>query len=566
MARTENKITGENAADRLTYVGEIFSIGEKQRKEAVLNQLPAEWSMLHRDGYIHIHDLDAYGFTYNCLAVDLRRFFPYERMVGLPMEVKIICVFDFIKEFLTKLGNEQSGGMAFANFDIEIAEILEKLEIILEESNIAVLQGALHSFIVWCNNSHERMGKVSYYVSLNIGLANTACAKKICYLILDVFENTSPRIYKPNIIFKVKSGVNLNKIDWGNDLFQKSLRVTTRKMIPTYVLCDAKPNKEIDPMCLAIMGCRTKVVADKYGNIGSIGRGNIGNISINLPRIAMEIVDKKCDKVVAFLSSWNKVATIVSDILENRYDRLVTTRQVSDFRTNVEYELWCTNFKGHTLGEIFKHGTLSIGFIGLYETVKILTGKGYYEDENANRIAIEIVQHMRHFIDRLNDTTEFNWSLLATSGELISGKFTTIDKNKGFHHKTMKKGFYTNSFHVDVSSGISSFQKILVEAPFHELCNGGCITYVELKDAPLGNELSIEEMIIYAITQGIHYLGFNYSLDICNDCETKGVFEICPGCGSSSITRVRRVSGYLEELDYFTVGKKQEVKFRKQNN
>jgi ribonucleoside-triphosphate reductase len=382
---------------------------------------------------------------------------------------------------------------------------------------------------------------------------------------LDEYEHTNAKIYKPNIIFKVKAGINLNANDQNYYLFQKALRVTTIKMIPTYVLCDSKPNKDVIPQDFAIMGCRTRVVADKYGKTGSMERGNIAYVTINLPRIALEISKKLPDKLSVFLSNWGKIAETTSKILEHRYYQLVLKRQRTDFRTNSEYDLWCESFRNNSLGDIFKHGTLAIGFIGLSEAVEILTGKKYYEDVNACKVAVEIATYMRNYIDHLRDTSKFNYSLLATSGEFISGKFLTIDKSKGYSHRTMSKGYYTNSFHIDVSAGISAFEKIAFEAPFHELCNGGCITYIELKEAPLNNELALEEIINFSISQGIHYLGFNYNLDICNDCDTKGVFDACPECGCSNITRIRRVSGYLEILDYFTEGKKHEEKHRKLN-
>jgi ribonucleoside-triphosphate reductase len=553
------KITGENAADRMTYIGEIFTAGEKKQKQDTLDALPSEWSGLHKNGYIHIHDLDAYGLTYNCLAFDLREFFPYKRFALYSDEGKIIGLFDFLKELLTKLGNEQSGGMAFTNFDIEIAEVLERLDIPFDTLNRKVLKAVIASFIVWCNNSHERMGKVSYYVSLNLGLAGSEYARFVCFTVLDEFEKTDALIYKPNIIFKIKSGVNSTSETPNYALFQKALRATATKMIPTYLLCDSVPNKDADPYKLAVMGCRTRVVADKYGYDGSSGRGNIANISINLPRIALE-----SGTLDLFLENWKTTASAVSKILEDRYRKLTKERTNIDFPLNAQYHLWREPFN-RGLDEVFKHGTLSIGFIGLSETVEILTGKKFYKDEKAYQTALRIVQYMRDFVDNLRDNSRFNYSLLATSGELISGRFPEIDKSKGFSHTVMEKGFYTNSFHIEVDSEVNAFEKIRLESPFHHLCNGGCISYIELKEAPLHNEKALEELIIHATASGVHYLGFNYDLDICGSCNRKGIFDVCPECGNTDITRIRRVSGYLEILDYFTRGKKYEVKRRKIN-
>jgi ribonucleoside-triphosphate reductase len=554
-------VTEDNAADRMTFVGEIFSLGEAKRREEVLKRLPPEWSTLHKDGHIHIHDLDAFGLTYNCLTVDLRKFFPYERFIGRSPEAKIIGLFDFLKEFLTKLGNEQSGGMAFANFDIEAADVLSRLGFSVLDINEAVFNAALGSFFVWCSNSHERLGKVSYYVSLNIGLAQDNFGKFICKAVLQEFGKTPATVFKPNIVFKVKKGINAEKNDAGYYLFQTALKTTTVKMIPTYLLCDSAPNADADSEKLAVMGCRTRVVDNKYGIKGSVGRGNIANIAINLPRIAMELSGGSVNE---FCKAWDKIANTVAEILEARYKALVTERTAEDFRTNSQYDLYCVPFTD-PLDEVFKNGTLSIGFIGLSEAVEVLTGKKFYKDGEAYSVAKQIVNHMRDFTNARRDATKFNYSLLATSGELISGRFTDLDVKNGFQHKVTKKGFYTNSFHVEVDSGLSSFDKITREAPFHTFCNGGCISYVEFKEAPINNERALEELIAHATQQGIHYLGFNFDLDICGDCGGKGIFDKCPECGSQDIIRVRRVSGYLEILEYFTKGKKKEVMHRRRN-
>jgi len=238
----------------------------------------------------------------------------------------------------------------------------------------------------------------------------------------------------------------------------------------------------------------------------------------------------------------------------------------SDFPTNGKYDLWLKDFSAedNSLEDIFKNGTLSIGFIGLAETVEVLTGAKFWQDKNAYDTAAEIVRFMRAFCDALRDKHKLNFSILATSGELISGRFPKEDK-KRFRHAIVEKDFYTNSFHIAVDSGLSAFDKIEKEGRFHAQCNGGCITYVELGESPLGNDEALRELIEHAIASGVHYLGFNFPLDVCLSCGEKGVFDICENCGSANIKRIRRVSGYLEILDYFTYGKKAEVKNRKRN-
>ena len=216
--------------------------------------------------------------------------------------------------------------------------------------------------------------------------------------------------------------------------------------------------------------------------------------------------------------------------------------------------------------DVFKHGTLSIGFIGLSETIEILTGEKYYRSFDGYIRALGLVKHMKDFCDFLRKTYNLNFSLLATAGELISGRFIEIDK-KIFNPNIniFKKGYYTNSFHIDVDSNLVGIAKIRIEGLFHKLCNGGCISYVELGEAPLENVEGLDEYIKVATDNSIHYLGFNFPKDVCKKCGTSGVFDECPKCHSKEITRIRRVSGYLEVLDGFTAGKKAEEKNRKSN-
>ncbi len=566
MKQTNN----ENAANRISYVGNNYSIGERKTKDEILNNLPKEWKELHQNGMIHIHDLDAYGQTYNCLTFDLNSF-PYDEYKGLSNTQAIIHLFQYFEIVIEELGNEQSGGMAFANFDNDIAEILTKVTPDLSETDMSVLDATIREFIIWCNDNHTRMGMTSYYVTLNIGLANSELARRIDEILLSNFESLGDMVYKPNIVFKVKQGVSRFPKDRNYDLLKKSLLLTAKKMIPTYLLCDCEEDINTDPYRLSIMGCRTRVVDDIYGCKGAIGRGNIDNVSINLPRIALQI-DKEYrnstveEKVATFKKRWCDVAEKVKDILIDRYKKLIN-QDKSNFPVNVQRNMWCENFSNaDNLEEIFKHGTLSIGFIGLSESMEVLTGKKYYSSPENYIIAYGIVKHMRDYCDFLRREYKLNFSLLATSGELISGRFTELDK-KEFSPlvDVFSKGFYTNSFHVEVNSKIPAYKKLQIEGMFHTLCNGGSISYIELNEAPLGNFEGLDELVEVAVKAGVHYLGFNFPKDICNECHTSGVFDKCTHCHSKNITRIRRVSGYLEILDGFTNGKKNEVKSREGN-
>jgi len=557
----------DNAANRKSYVGKVYNIGEKKIKNDILDGLNPEWKKLHKEGYIHIHDLDAYGLTYNCLTFDILKAFPYDKFFGLTEIEKIISVFDFIKELIAKMGNEQSGGMSFANFDNDFATIFSKLNVKYENYK-DVFAASIRSLILFCNNIHTRMGQTSYYVTFNIGLANNDFARFLAFTLIDEFYKSGALVYKPNIVFKVHRGISRYKDDKNFDLLEKALLCTAKKMIPTYLLCDCEADKNTDPSLLSIMGCRTRVVDDLYGIQGAIGRSNIDNISINLPRLALEAISELTTDDIStrydlLKSKWLNVAELTKDILLDRFEKTCNSDK-SLFPTNLEYNLWCEDFKTHELKDIFKHGTLSIGFIGLTEMIEILTGKKFWKDDASYDIALDFVKFMRGYVDAQKKKYNLNFSLLATSGELISGRFVEIDK-KLFESNVLNKDYYTNSFHVDVDSKLPAYKKIQIEGPFHIYANGGCITYVELAEAPLGNASGLDELIEIATESGVHYLGFNFPKDVCADCGVSGTFDICPECGSHNITRIRRVSGYLEIQDFFTAGKMKESKNRRTN-
>lgn len=552
----------ENASQRKTYVGYVYDVGEKAKKEAVLSSLPEEWSRLHNDGHIHIHDLDAYGLTYNCLTFDLLRKFPYEEFEGLSEHRCIIKLFTYYKELISKVGNEQSGGMAFANFDQDTAAILSRLDVTEQDSNLELLADCISDLIEWCNASHERMGQVSYYVTLNIGLADCKLASFICESVIKGFGSLPNTVFKPNIVFKIKEGVNYNPNDPNRYLLDMALECTSRKMIPTYLICDCPADKDTDPALLSVMGCRTRVVSDIYGHEGAIGRGNIDNISINLPRLAFEVSSAQVsDRFSSFKQKWTDLAKTVTDILLDRYYKTLKM-EPSDYPTVNRYGLWTEDLDD--LSEVFKHGTLSIGFIGLSEAFEIMFGRKIFSDPELMALSIDFVSFMRAYTDSCTERYGLNFSLLATSGELISGRFCDLD-SKAYIHPVLEKGYYTNSFHMDVDSGMTSIEKISAEGPYHRFCNGGSITYVELGEAPLGNVEGLMELVTCAVESGTRYLGFNFPQDICRTCGESGVFDVCPNCRSEDIMRIRRVSGYLEVLDFFVTGKKHEVANRRRN-
>lgn len=247
----------------------------------------------------------------------------------------------------------------------------------------------------------------------------------------------------------------------------------------------------------------------------------------------------------------------------DRYHGLIKLRP-EDFPCNYRFNLWIQDLKtAESMVDIFKNGTLSVGFIDLSEAVEVLTSEKYYSSKDNYARAIGIVKYMREVIDGFIQEHHLNFTLLASSGEYISGRFPGLDK-KCFNNPIVNRGFYTNSFHVD--SGLHPIQKIQFEGPFHIYANGGCISYVEFSSAPLNNTEAVKEVIDAGIKYGVNYLGVNFPMDECRNCSMLGAFDVCSKCGSYDIYRIRRVSGYLEELEFFTAGKKAEVAHRRPNS
>ncbi len=545
----------------------MYNEGSNHIKEKVLDSLDEKFSSAHRKGRIHIHDLEAYGESYNCLTPDLVKGFPYDEINDNSDVYKIMEIFYYLKKIVIGLGNEQSGGIGFGNFDCDMNDILTKLDVSLNQETRKIFKKNLDLFMRWNHEARDRCGQVQYYLTFNLGLSKTEIGRFVTKSVITIFMNSD--YIHPNIIFKVKRGVNRNEGDKNYDLFKLAKKCTAKKMIPTYYLADSDHNQKIDPYKISLMGCRSKVYQNQYGEDTTIGKSNVVYTSINLPRIAFDINNEFPDlnlekKLELYEKKWKELADIVKDQLFDRFHK-ISKLESDDFPTNQQYKLMFKNItKLANLEDYFKHGTLAIGFIGLSETIEILTGKKYFSSEENHKIALNLVKMMRDTIDDYREKYNYNFSLLGTSGEYISGRFPEED-SKYYSHPLIEKGFYTNSFHVDVNSSLNPLDKISYEGLFHKYCNGGGITYLEFRSAPLNNVEAISELIEHAIKSDVNYLGFNYPLDICLDCGNKGTYDNCDKCGSENIKRIRRVSGYLEDSSFFTKGKQAEVAHRTPN-
>ena len=374
----------------------------------------------------------------------------------------------------------------------------------------------------------------------------------------------------PIQIFRVKEGVNYNPEDPNYDLYKLSLRVTAKRLFPNYSFLDAPFNlsyyKGTPETEIAYMGCRTRVIGNVYDPDRQVcpDRGNLSFTTINLPRLAIK-ANKNID---VFFESLDKMIDLVIDQLLDRFE-FQYHKKVSNFPFLMGQHVWIDSDKlkwDDEIGEILKHGTLSMGFIGLAETLVALTGKHHGESKESQELGLKIISHMRKRMDDESQKRKMNFTLLATPAEGLSGRFVKIDRKKfGIIPGVTDREYYTNSFHVPVYYNIGAFDKIKTEAPYHALTNAGHISYIEMDGDPSENLEALEQVVRCMKESGIGYGSINHPVDRDPVCGYNGIIkDVCPKCGRREFNevpfeRIRRITGYLVgTLDRFNNAKRAE--------
>ncbi len=438
---------------------------------------------------------------------------------------------------------------------------------------------SMEAFVHNLNTMHSRAGAQIPFSSINYGTDTTPEGRLVIKNILlatDAGLGNGETAIFPIHIFKVKEGVNYNKQDPNYDLFKLAIKVSAKRLFPNFSFIDAPFNlqyyKEGDYRTeIAYMGCRTRVAGNVYDKDREIvtQRGNLSFTSINLPRLGI-LANKDMNK---FYEMLDEKLNLVADQLMDRY-KIQAKKRVKNYPFLMGQGVWLDSEKldyEDEIGEILKHGTLSIGFIGLAECLVALTGKHHGEDENCRKLGLEIIKHMRDFTDKLCEETHFNYSVIATPAEGLSGRFVRIDAKKfGKMKGITDRDYYTNSFHVPVYYNIGALDKIKIEAPYHALTNGGHISYIELDGDPLKNLDAFEACVRCMKEAGIGYGSINHPIDRDPVCGYNGIIDnVCPKCGrkegdgNQNFERIRRITGYLVgTVDRFNNAKRAEVNDR----
>lgn len=442
---------------------------------------------------------------------------------------------------------------------------------------------AMEAFVHNLNTMHSRAGAQIPFSSINYGLDTSPEGRMVIKNILLATEsglgNGETAIF-PIHIFKVKDGINFNPGEPNYDLYKLAIKVSAARLFPNFSFIDAPFNlqyyKEGDYNTeIAYMGCRTRVASNTYDKSREIvtGRGNLSFTSINLPRLAIE---SKGD-IDKFFSQLDKMLRLVCDQLMDRY-RIQARKKVKNYPFLMGQGVWIDSEKldfEDEIGEVLKHGTLTVGFIGLAECLKALIGVHHGESKEAQALGLKIIGYMRDYTDKEAESTGFNYSLIATPAEGLSGRFVRIDAAKyGKIEGITDRDYYTNSFHIPVYFPINAMKKIKLEAPYHALTNGGHISYVEMDGDPSKNLEAFERVVRYMKECGIGYGSINHPVDRDPICGYSGVINNeCPRChrkedeGDIGFERIRRITGYLVgTVDRFNNAKRAEEKDRVKHN
>lgn len=432
---------------------------------------------------------------------------------------------------------------------------------------------AMEAFIHNLNTMHSRAGAQIPFSSINYGTDTSVEGRMVMKNLLLTTEeglgNGETPIF-PIQIFKVKEGINYDKEDPNYDLFRLACRVSAKRLFPNFSFIDAPFNLEYyeegrPETEVAYMGCRTRVIGNVHDKSKEIvnGRGNLSFTTINLPRIGL---NNKGDLVGFYKELDNTINIVIAQLLE-RFE-IQASKKVKNFPFLMGQGIWIDSDKLNSeddIREVLKHGTLSMGFIGLAECLKALIGYHHGESEDAQRLGIEIVNHMRKRMDDISKEYKMNFTLIGTPAEGTAGRFVKMDKNiYGEIPGVTDREYYTNSFHVPVYFKTTAFKKIMLEGPYHELTNAGHITYVELDGDPTMNLDAFEKIIRVMKESGIGYGSVNHPVDRDTICGYTGVIgETCPQCGREEgdipFERIRRITGYLVgTLDRFNDAKRAE--------
>lgn len=622
IAAKKNDITRENAnmnAD--TPAGMMMKVASERTKEYTDDYLLSDEARHLVDANIlHIHDKDYYPTkSLTCLQHPINQILADGFRAGhgesrAAKRIETASILACIS--MEAVQNEMHGGQAIPAFDFYLApyvrktyiEEIKKLEVLFGDLSVlynvdiidylhkdttnlsnlekykqhainmtvARVHQAMEAFIHNMNTIHSRGGNQVVFSSINYGTdispEGRCVIREMLNSTYDGVGNHATAIF-PIQIWKKKRGVNFLPEDPNYDLYMLACKVTAKRFFPNFVNLDATFNQsplweKDDPERykyeVATMGCRTRVFENRFGISTPIGRGNLSFSTLNLPGIALSVSDEE-DKIESFISKLDQAIYVAGKQLYERY-KFQCTALAKQFPLLMS-GMWVdseTLSPTDEVGKVLKHGTLGVGFIGLAECLIALIGKHHGESDDAQKLGLFIVSHIKQQVDKLASLYDLNYSVLATPAEGLSGKFTIKDRSKyGVIEGITDKDYYTNSNHIPVYYHCSAAHKARIESPYHELTRGGHIFYVEMDGDATHNVEAIMDIVNLIDKYNIGYGSINHNRNRCLDCSYEDAskdLKECPHCGGHNIDKLQRITGYLVgTTDRWNSGKRAEL-------
>ncbi len=437
--------------------------------------------------------------------------------------------------------------------DFITSERLEEIFVKSYEKALAktdrITYQAMEAFIHNLNTMHSRAGAQVPFSSVNFGTDTSPEGRMVIknfLLATDAGLGNGETPIFPISIFKLKEGVSYNKEDPNYDLFRLACKVSGKRLFPNFSFMDASFNKPFlhgnDPKYeVGYMGCRTRVIANVVDPEKAVtpGRGNLSFTTINLPRIGIKhgiaLGERAKADMKGFYEELDEVLDLCKGQLLQRFD-IQCSKSVNNFKFLLGSHVWIDSEKlepGQKLRKVLKHGTLSIGFIGLAECLKALIGEHQGESERAQKLGLEIIKHMREKCDKYCEEEKLNFTCLATPAEGLSGRFVGIDRSiYGKIKGITDREYYTNSFHVPVYYHTTIQKKMEIEGKYHKLTNAGHISYIEIDGDTANNVDAFEKIVRIMHDSDVGYGAINHPVDRDPVCGYVGVIgDVCPRCG-----------------------------------
>ncbi|WP_055106652.1 anaerobic ribonucleoside triphosphate reductase [Paenibacillus ihumii] len=621
VLRENANLNGESFSGKMSKFGSEYA-----RWYAKHFVMPKPLVQAIQDNVVYVHDLDQYAIgTTNCI------FIPFDKLLREGFNTgngsvrppnSIMTAMALVAIIFQSQQNAQYGGVSANKLDHDLAPYVTKsfvkyfrkgldyfdegdkdasyglitmdrvdlqalypkaYKYAVKETESETLQAA-ESLIHNLNTMSSRAGGQIPFTSINYGTCTSIEGQLVIRSLLaatmrGLGSGETPVF--PIQIFKCKQGINQQPGEPNYELFLKAAECSAKRLYPNFANLDAPLNlmyyDPADPDTeFATMGCRTRVLSDRFGRNHLSGKGNLSFNTLNLVKLGLEhgiaLGQRQTADEQGFYRELERYMDIALDGLLHRFQIQSSQKaKASDFMMREGVWEGGEHLNPEdTVGELLKHGSLSIGFIGLAECMKAMYGKHHGEDADVYKKAYNLIAFMRDYCDRQSERHNLNITLFATPAEGLSGKFTKRDQaDYGEIPGVVDREYYTNSFHIPVYYDISAARKIELEAPFHGLCNAGAISYIELNGNARSNPAAFLRIIQYALSQQVSYFSINHPIDRCSGCGHEGIIGAsCPSCGASEqdvhIRRLRRVTGYLTG-DYqtrFNAAKQAEVRDR----